>query len=558
MSSSTRQLEARKLEPSSQTFSSDANTLHVQLRKRHSSSRSSRFQLEANFTVSSGVTVIVGHSGAGKTTILRCIAGLSEPEEGRIVIGDRVLFDSRQKIKLAPAQRRVAFVFQDLALFPHLSVENNVMYGLRRLDGAERKRRMREILESFQIEHLCSRLPREISGGEQQRVALARSLVTAPSVLLLDEPLSSLDPRTKVLIIEDLQRWNHTRRIPILYVTHDLDEVLALGDRVIALEQGQIIKEGLPLDVVADTRRAVLAQPAGFENLFDATVVELREQEGIMVCQLTGTSILVETPLAQTSIGSEVCIGVRAGEILVASSHPAILSECNVIRGRIKQFERIGATVEARVSCGAEFRVHLDPRSVESRELKVSTEVWMMIRAQVCHLVRPFFSDTLQRLFIFVCNGNTIRSPLAQAICNAEIASRFGVPLESLDRLGIKAVSAGLAAQPGEPITVEVEQALGAMGLPAFEHRSRNLTHGLVQRAEAIFCMTEEQRKELTAMFPEAESKTYRLHPDADIGDPHDDALDAFFDLARQIQGLIRDRLNGLGVCGVSGGMELA
>ena len=193
-------------------------------------------------------------------------------------------------------------MFQDLALFPHLSVQDNVMYGLRRLDGPERKRRMREILESFQIAHLCGRSPREISGGEQQRVALARSLVTEPSVLLLDEPLSSLDPRTKVRIIEDLQRWNQTRRIPILYVTHDHGEVLAMGDRVIALEQGKIVAEGLPLDVVPAPPRAALAQPAGFENLFDATVLELREQEGTMVCQLTGTSI---RPRGSAGAGSD-------------------------------------------------------------------------------------------------------------------------------------------------------------------------------------------------------------------------------------------------------------
>jgi len=558
MSSSKRQLTVRNRGSLAQTVPSDANALYVQLRKRHSLKRSSGFQLEAKFTVSPGVTVIVGHSGAGKTTILRCIAGLCDPEEGRITVGDRVLFDSQQRIKIEPSKRRAAFVFQDLALFPHLSVQDNVMYGLRRLDGAERKRRMREILESFQIEHLCSRLPREISGGEQQRVALARSLVTEPSVLLLDEPLSSLDPRTKIGIIEDLRRWNDTHRIPILYVTHDHGEVLALGDRVIALEQGQVVTEGLPLDVVSAPRRAALAQSAGFENLFDATVVELREPEGTMMCQLTGTSIHVEAPLAQASIGSEVCIGIRAGEILVASAQPAILSECSVIRGRVKQIERIGATVEARVGGGAEFRVHLAARLVESCGLKESAEVWMMIRAHACHLVRPVLSNTLQRLFVFVCHGNTIRSPMAQAICNAEIASRLGVPLESLDRLGIKAVSAGLTAQPGEPIAAEAGQALAAIGLPGLEHRSGNLTHRLAQRAEAIFCMTEEQCKELTALFPEAVSKTYRLHPDADIGDPHGKTGDAFFDLARQFQDLIGHRLDGLGVCGISGGLELA
>ncbi|HEX4964575.1 MAG TPA: ATP-binding cassette domain-containing protein [Thermoanaerobaculia bacterium] len=537
---------------------SETRELHVRLRRRYSSGRSSGFELETTFAAAPGVTVIVGHSGAGKTTLLRCIAGLCDPEEGRIAAGDLVLFDSRQGIKLAPALRRVAFVFQDLALFPHLSVQDNVMYGLRRLDGPERRRRMREILESFQIGHLCRRSIREISGGEQQRVALARSLVTEPAVLLLDEPLSSLDPHTKVRIIEDLQKWNRTRRIPILYVTHDHGEVLAMGDRAIALEQGKIVAEGLPLDVMPSPPRAALAQSAGFENVFDVTVRELREQEGTIVCQLTGTSILLAAPLAPALPGAEACLGVRAGDVLVSASRPAILSECNVIHGRIKQIERLGPAVEARVGCGAEFRVRMDSRAVESCGLEVSTDVWLMINAHACHLVRPALFDTLTRLFVFICHGNTVRSPMAQAICNAEIAGRFGVPLEALDRLGVVALSAGLTARPGEPIAVEAAQALGKLGMPVHEHRSRNLTHRLAQRAEAIFCMTAEQQRELTATFPATQTKAYRLHPDADLGDPHGKSLDGFLDCALQIQALVRQRLNGLGIRGAGGGLELA
>jgi molybdate transport system ATP-binding protein len=530
---------------------SDPGTLHVEVCKRHAPGGSSRFQLEAKLAVSPGVTVIVGHSGAGKTTLLRCIAGLCNPDDGRIAIGDHVLFDSRKKVGLEPARRGVAFVFQDLALFPHLSVEDNVMYGLRWLDPAERKRRMREIVASFQIEHLARRFPREISGGEQQRVALARSLVTEPSVLLLDEPLSSLDPRTKVLIIDDLRRWNQTRRIPILYVTHDHDELLALGDRAIALEQGKIVTDGPPLDVMPNPLRSAAWQNDRFENVFDATVVELREQDGIMVCELTGTSLHVEAPLAQVAVGSEVCVGIRADEILVASSPPAIVGDCNVIHGKITRVERNGATVEARVSCGAEFRVRLPSRFLETHELDTSADIWMMIGTRACRLVRSSLFEALQRLFVFVCHGNTIRSPMAQAICNAAIAARLGVPLESLDRSGIKAVSAGLTARPGEPISAEAEQALGAIGLPAQEHRSRNLTRALAARAEVIFCMTEDQRTEVTARFPEAAAKTHRLHPDTDVDDLHGKSPDALSDLARQIQGLIGHKLDSLGVARV-------
>jgi molybdate transport system ATP-binding protein len=522
--------------------------LSVQLRKRHHSGPSSRFQLETEFAVVPGVTVIVGHSGAGKTTILRCIAGLTDPEAGRIAVGERLLFDSKQRINVESSRRRVGFVFQDLALFPHLSVEENVTYGLRRLDEVERARRLREVLAAFQIEHLCKRFPRAISGGEQQRVALARSLVTEPSVLLLDEPLSSLDPRTKAGIIEDLRAWNDARRIPILYVTHDYDEVLDLGDHVIALDQGRIVAEGLPQEIVPALRREQLAQPTNFENLFDATVVQLHEPEHTMTCQIAGTSLQLETPLAQLPVGSEIRIGIRAEEILVTSSPPAIVGNCNVIHGNVARLEPRGATVEARVSCDGEFRVRLSSRAVESFSLETTAEVWMMIRTQACQLVRPSISGKLDRVFVFVCSGNTSRSPMAQAICNAEIASRLGVALESLDRFGIRAVSAGLKARPGESLTAEASQALTAIGLPGVEHRSGNLTHGLARKAEVIFCMTEEQRNDLVALFPEAAAKVHCLQPLGSIDDPTGKGPAAFQELAGLLQKLIGERLNALGI----------
>src|SRR5437763_3121913 len=152
-------------------------SLQVELQNRYAAGPHSCFQLDVAFTAQPGVTILLGHSGAGKTTLLRSIAGLCDPERGRIMVAGRVLFDHEKKIYVEPAKRKVAFVFQDLALFPHLTIYENVAYGLRKLDSAERKRRVAEILESFQIANLHERVPREISGGEQQRVALARSLV---------------------------------------------------------------------------------------------------------------------------------------------------------------------------------------------------------------------------------------------------------------------------------------------------------------------------------------------------------------------------------------------
>jgi len=547
MSSPKRTMGVRNSEPPSQ-FVTAAAALQVRLSKRHGGKSASKFLLEVEFEVASGVTVIVGHSGAGKTTILRCIAGLCDPEEGRIAIGERTLFDSTQRVRVESAQRSVGFVFQDLALFPHLSVQDNVAYGLRRLPDAERQRRMSEVLEAFQITHLRSRFPRQISGGEQQRVALARSLVTEPVVLLLDEPLSSLDPRTKASIIEDLRRWNDARRIPILYVTHDYEEVLALGDRVIALEQGRIQAEGVPRELIPALRREQLAAASNFENLFDAKVISRSEQEHTMMCQIIGTSIQIETPMTAVGIGSEIRIGIRADEILLASSQPAIVSDCNVIRGTVAQLIRSGAALEARVAAGGEFRICLSERAVESSMLDVTSEVWMMIRASACHLVSPALSRTLRRVFVFVCSGNTSRSPMAQAICNEEIARRLGVPLAALETFGIKAVSAGLSARPGEPLTVEADQALRSIGLTAIEHRSGNLTYGLAQRAEVIFCMTGEQQGALMAIFPESASKIHCLQASGDISDPTGKGSAAFLELAMLLQQLIGDRLNTMDI----------
>ena len=180
--------------------------------------------------------------------------------------------------------------------YSHLSVVDNVEYGLSELDNQERTRRSAAILESFRIAHLRSRRPGQISGGERQRVALARALVIDPGILLLDEPLAALDVATKSKIVEDLRAWNRKHRIPVVYVTHSRDEVFALGERAIVLENGRIIAQGTPHEVMTAPRQETVAQLTGFENIFDATVVAAHEERGTMACQLTGSKVELEPP----------------------------------------------------------------------------------------------------------------------------------------------------------------------------------------------------------------------------------------------------------------------
>ena len=350
------------------------------------------FCLDVEIAATPGFTIPFGPSGAGKTTLLDCIAGLLTPDTGRISVGGRVLFNAAEHLDLPPARRSVGYVFQDLALFPHLTVEQNVQYGLAHLSRPQRQERAAAALDSFRILQLGKRHTKEISGGERQRVALARALVTDPKVLLLDEPLAALDTATKSRIVDDLRRWNQAHRIPILYVTHSRDEVFALGERVLVLDRGRIVAQGTPHEVLEAPLQETIAQLAGFENIFDAQVESVHEDRGTMRCRLTGitarTPVELETPLVRVELGSPLRVGIRAGDILLATAPPAGLSARNVLAGRIATLERRDVIVSARVDCGVEMEVHLTLAARDSLALTPDKDVWLVIKTHSCHLMR--------------------------------------------------------------------------------------------------------------------------------------------------------------------------
>jgi len=361
--------------------------LAAQVRKERRNSQAPPFLLDVSLEVPPGITILFGPSGAGKSTLLDCIAGLVWPDAGRIAIGEDVLFDSSRAISLAPQNRRIAYVFQTLALFPHLTVEQNTAYGIHELAAEDRNRLVKEILEAFRVEYLSKQKPGAISGGEKQRVALARSLVTDPRVLLLDEPLTGLDAELKAAIVEDLRAWNAQKQIPILYVTHSRDEVDALGERVIAMENGQAVSAGAPMDVLDAPRRKKLAQSAGFENLLSGVVLDLREPDGVMRVRLGETACDIEVPLGHAAPGDPVRVAIRAGDILLATETPHGLSARNVLEGQIESLERRGTMVVARVDCGPKFVVHVTPGAVRSLGLATGQRAWLVLKTHSCHLV---------------------------------------------------------------------------------------------------------------------------------------------------------------------------
>ena len=221
------------------------STLQAGLRKTFNGKTLRTFMLDVEFSAPPGVTVIFGPSGSGKTTVLQCLAGLLKPDAGTIRVGGEIFFDCGRKINLTPQERRIGYVFQDLALFPHMTAAENVAFGI--LNSAnEKQSRVRQVLERFHISHLAANRPGEISGGERQRVALARALVISPRLLLLDEPFSALDDELKHSIIDDLKRWLEENQIPVLLVTHDREEARMLGGSMLLMKEGSVVSQDLP------------------------------------------------------------------------------------------------------------------------------------------------------------------------------------------------------------------------------------------------------------------------------------------------------------------------
>jgi molybdate transport system ATP-binding protein len=362
------------------------DALAVQLAK-HFQGAGRDFTLDITTSIVPGITIVFGPSGAGKTTLLDCIAGLTTPDSGKCTIGDRVLFDRAHGTNVPVQSRRVGYVFQDLALFPHLTVARNVEYGLAGMNARQRRKKSDTILESFRVAHLRDRKPREISGGERQRVALARALVTDPCVLLLDEPLAALDAATKSRIIDDLRAWNTAHGIPILYVTHNREEVFALGDRVLVLENGRVIADGTPHGVMGAPRHESLAQLIGFENIFNAAVAAAHEDRGTMTCRIADSNVELETPLVRAEAGLKLLVGIRAGDILLATVQPAGLSARNIIPGHLLSLEQRDVIVVVRVNCGVEMEVHLTLAARDDLQLQPGREVWLIVKTHSCHLM---------------------------------------------------------------------------------------------------------------------------------------------------------------------------
>ena len=344
--------------------------------------------LDVAFTLGRECGVVFGRSGAGKSTLLRLIAGLARADAGHVRVGGETLFDAGTGVDAPLRDRRVAMVFQDDLLFPHLSAAGNIRFGLKGLPRAGADRRLDEVAGLCGVRHLLGRRPSTLSGGERQRVGLARALAPRPRLLLCDEPVSALDLDARRSLVDRLRAVQEAEGLPVLYVTHSPAEAVALGRTMFLLDGGRLVAEGPPLDVLA--ARDPGAAGGGLEavrNRFEA-VVEDHPSDGETRLRIAGGPALI-VPRQPLASGASAVVSVLAGEVLLARGPVEGLSARNVIAGEVERVLPHGGEAEVVVRAGGVAWVSaVVAPAVESLGLKPGVAVHIIVKARSCQVLR--------------------------------------------------------------------------------------------------------------------------------------------------------------------------
>ena len=334
--------------------------------------RLSDFTLDVAVDCPYPVTAIFGPSGAGKTTLLNLVAGLQRPDWGEVRIDGEVLFSSERGINLPPERRRMGYVFQDELLFPHLTVRENLRYGYDLLPPTDRRFEMDRIVDLLGLGPLLERRPDRLSGGEQQRVALGRAILASPRLLLMDEPLASLDRGLKDRIMPYLRHLRSDLGIPMLYVSHSVAEILELTGQVIVLKAGRVVAHGDFFEVAHQPEVLPLVEAHGFENVLPVEVisgtrVRYRDQE------------LTVPPCGRLK-GRRIFIGIRANDIILCRERPEGLSVRNALEGRILEVSEVGGKQVVYVDVGKRLAVEVTPEAVAELSLRAGEGVVCLVK----------------------------------------------------------------------------------------------------------------------------------------------------------------------------------
>lgn len=333
-----------------------------------------------------GIVALFGRSGCGKTSIINMIAGLLTPDEGRVAIDGQVLFDGASGIDIPPHKRGIGYVFQDSRLFPHMTVKSNLLYGAGRETGTRFS--LDQITDLLDIGHLLTRRPRELSGGERQRVSIGRTILSNPQILLMDEPLASLDGARKAEILPFIQRLRDELGLPIVYVSHSLEEVVRLADVMVLIDDGRVAASGDVGDITSRLDLYPLTGRYEAGSVLTAIVKEQDETYGLTVLETPGGEIRV--PQIALTTGKTLRLRIRARDVALAIERPAGTSFQNILSGTVREIgERIhgrgnaaaDAMVEISVDIGAPLRVRITRKSVEELGLTVGSPVFALIKA---------------------------------------------------------------------------------------------------------------------------------------------------------------------------------
>jgi molybdate transport system ATP-binding protein len=326
--------------------------------------------------------VLFGPSGSGKTTVLRSLAGLEWPERGTIRFTSRTWLDTRAGIRISPQERQIGYMPQEYALFPTHTVVGNIGYGLGALSTIDRKKRVDEMVDLFQLRGLEDATPRELSGGQQQRVALARAVAPRPQLLLLDEPLSALDVPTRLQLRGELRSLLKHLAMPSIMVTHDWAETLTLGDVVAVMGDGQVLQVGPPQEVFSRPKNAAVAQIVGVETVVQGHVIE--QAYGLATVRVNGTTL---KGLGSEETGSPVFVCIRAEDVVLEQAGSGMTSARNHLGGKVSEIIPHGVMVHVKIDCGFPLVAMITRGAQQELQLECGSPVVAVIKAGAVHLV---------------------------------------------------------------------------------------------------------------------------------------------------------------------------
>ncbi len=339
----------------------------------------SGFILDINGIIDDGITAVFGPSASGKTTFLNCIAGFLNPDQGEIKIGDQILYSDDPKVSLPIHKRKIGYVSQELTLFPHMNVRDNIYFGYNLLPGHERKISPEYVINFLDIKNLLNKNISSLSGGEKQKVALARVLSISPVFLLLDEALVSIDKKASGKIIENLKRIWSEFKIPIIYVSHSISEVLAIANRVLILEKGEFQNFVDANELLLGTDMISSEYWFGFENIKRAEVVSKIDSNKIIKIKIEG--VVFKISEEEIFLNEQINVSISSNEIILSKIKTFDTSVQNIIQGKIisiKEFQNFALVC---VEAGGRYLSRISLASARKLDLKVGGEIFMMIKS---------------------------------------------------------------------------------------------------------------------------------------------------------------------------------